>query len=153
MSERPIGIVAGLETDRPDWLLDIFVKLATRDIHIPITLFINGMLVSGEIVTVVQYLEGIGGSLSNATFSTGTLVVDDNSLSMVQAAFQTTANALADDYKREIEKQDRITTSGYIHLANAHIFSAAGEALSSGPGVYWRGWLKSVNGFVLGVPK
>lgn len=125
-----------------DWFLQFLVRTVTgTDMLYSITLNVGGLLVTGELVGGHKYFEGISDALRKAG-------MDSESSDMIKN--------LGEKYIKEREKQqesdsDTMSPPIYIHLRNARIFSPDGGHIPTGQGVWWRGRLKAVDGFNLGL--
>jgi hypothetical protein len=126
----------------PDWFLQVLVDLANnKGVTFSITLLTHGLLVSGTLVGGAKYFEGFGNEFASG-FS------DAESADAVRASFA----QYGDIYAR---KDDDSPTSGenpmYIHLMDARFFNPGGRPIPGNRGVWWRGRLSEVSGFMVGV--
>lgn len=114
-----------------DWLLSTFVSIVTtHKFIITITLQVDGCLVSGVIASGREYFDALGHEFSSA-FSEG------NAAEIIQGSF-----ANLDD---EVYEDD-----AYIHLRDAQFLTTQGPLIPTKDGVWWRGRISEVAGFVLG---
>ena len=125
---------------RTDWFLQYLVSLVRNSpMEFGITLQVSGMLVSGQLVSHKTYFEGLAIALSEGlekfpdladTFKTG-----------IPSFGVTPAN---------IESNVDIPMPQFIHLKNAKLINTAGHDIPRGAGVWWRGRISEVGGFILG---
>lgn len=112
-----------------DWLLRAFVKTINEretppDKRIHLTLLLDGFLVSGEPVSTREYLESAVGLPE-----------------LVKSI---------DRSGRWDEESANDHHVGYVHLKNARVFDAAGQAAPKSLPVWWRIKLCAVSGFTIG---
>ncbi|MBR7961437.1 gas vesicle protein [Burkholderia vietnamiensis] len=128
-------------TAENDWFLQSLVSIVdSSDYSFGITLFVGGVLISGQLVGGKKYFEGFGAAFGGA-------------LSDPEAAAQTRENFakfgsmyVSEDgsYKQDMESPH------YIHLQDARCFHPSGTPIPSNGGVWWRGRIREVAGFTLG---
>jgi hypothetical protein len=121
-----------------DWLLGVFVKAANDDsdfdVEIPITLLTSGFLVSGLLVGISKYFEGVGQENAESNLDMA------NIFSQFATKLKTS----------EEETASLIAAPGYIHLKQARFFTPGGSPIPGNMGVWWRGRLSKVSGFWFG---
>lgn len=114
-----------------DELLRLFVKLANRgELSIGITLISAGQVVTGQLIGLKEYIQGLGYILDSASAST----TENN-------PWSTVFNETIDNWPLE-EPQ-------FIHLKNAKFLS--NTITPSNQGVLWRGDLTAVSGWNFGI--
>jgi hypothetical protein len=115
------------KSDRPaptDWFLERLIQVvATSGVTIGITLNVGGTIVTGDMIKSTQYFDELTRQLKAGPLMRNT----------------------------ESDTDDHIETE-FIHLKNAHIMDAAGDAFPR-RGTLWRGRLATVDGFMFGKPK
>lgn len=127
-------------SDPADWFLQSLVDMANRSgLEVGITLQVSGLLVSGMLVSGKQYFEGFASEFSSA-FS------DQEAARGVRESF----SRHGEKYKLEAEGDPHRPAPVYIHLKQARFFSTSGEPIPRNRGVFWRGRLSEVSGFILG---
>jgi len=130
-----------ITTAENDWFLQSLVSIVNKsDISFGITLFVGGVLVSGQLVGGKKFFEGFGATFGGA-------------LSDPQAAAETSENfaKFGNIYVSEDGSYKQDTESPhYIHLQDARRFHPSGAPIPSNGGVWWRGRIREVAGFNLG---
>lgn len=135
MTTEAINTDPLLQVVQPDCLLQSLVSMVNNsDLEIGITLLISGMLVSGSLVSLPKYFEGFAADFSSPFAN------DPEFVKSMKASF---ANL------RE-EKSEEAPPPQYIHLKNARFFNTAGSPIPANKGVWWRGRIGEVGGFILG---
>jgi hypothetical protein len=119
-----------------DWFLEMLVKIANSGDSMGITLQVGGFLVSGTLVGGAEYFEGFAKDFAS-TFK------PEHAETMRQAVAEA-----AEPYKTA-RAVDLDLPAEFIHLKNVQFFSHAGSPVSS-RGVWWRGRVCEVSGFILG---
>lgn len=112
-----------------DWFLESFVQLANgSNLSVSITLTVGGSTVTGVLCGGLEYFRGISGLLGEG--------------------FDPVTNVGEAMYGPGTVRGP----ATYIHLKDARICAPGGEATPSRdqPGVYWRGRLSEVSGFLFG---
>ena len=125
-----------------DHLLETFVMYANYNIfEVGITLFVNGLIVTGSLISGKKYYEGLTEQIG--TFNdnlAGLLMEQANEIYKTYDAAETDIEA---DYSQ----------LGFIHLEDAKVMSTDGNCLPTDEGAFWRGKLSSIDGFILGTVK
>ena len=137
--------VAPLGYTNSDWFLQILVNMINNsaDAFLSITLNVGGTIVSGQLTSGDQYFSGFAADLKGAGFS-AEAADEFNKLGQIYIQRREKPNEAADDDFTKNPPQ-------YIHLKNARIFSPGSpNAIPSNRGVWWRGRLNAVDGFILG---
>jgi hypothetical protein len=126
----------GAERVSHDALMSLLVEVANGGgLKASMTLWIGGSIVSGELVGMGDYIEGVARELEK---------VGD------------TGSTLADVFRQIGEswlaavKSDDAPPPRLIHLENARSYSPGGTPIPSDRGVWWRGRLDSVDGWCFG---
>ncbi|MCC4603233.1 gas vesicle protein [Xanthomonas campestris pv. badrii] len=124
-----------------DWYLQKLVGIAnTSNTQFGITLFVEGVIVSGQLVSGKQYFEAFAQEFSAA------FPGSDEEKEDVRLAFASHASI----YDTEDDAQQGSTPPQFIHLIESRCFSPGGQPLPSNRGVLWRGKVNAVSGFTLG---
>ncbi|KGK58581.1 hypothetical protein FHR53_000663 [Xanthomonas arboricola] len=124
-----------------DWYLQKLVGIAnSSDAQFGITLFVDGIIVSGQLVSGKQYFEAFAQEFSAAYPG------DAEEREEIRRAFASHASI----YDSEDDAQQSSAPPQFIHLIDARCFSPAGQPLPSNRGVLWRGKVNAVSGFTLG---
>ncbi|MHB8857399.1 MAG: gas vesicle accessory protein GvpU [Bellilinea sp.] len=122
-----------------DWFLQLLVDTCNHsEFSISITLNVGGVLVSGELIGGEKYFAGFASDLKEAGLSIE--IVDS-------------FNKLGDIYGKQgeqVEHDKSTQPPQYIHLKNARIFHPGGNPIPMNRGVWWRGRLEAIDGFILG---
>jgi len=121
--------------DQLDWFLQTLVGMVNRNlgVEVGVTLQVSGLLVSGLLTSGASYFEGIANDIAAGFQETQ----DSDAIKQAFVGY-------ADLYKRPSP------TTAYLHLKEARFFDPAGTPIPTHRGVWWRGRLSEVSGFVLG---
>ena len=132
--------VGGFE--EPDWFLQHLVDTVNRtDLELPITVQVAGVFVSGTLVSGKKYFAGFA---DDVVAGLGKHAQDPEGL---RAAFA----GLGRIYD-ENEAVAATQSPHYIHLRDAFFYGTANsQAVPANRGVWWRGRLSQIGGFVLGI--
>jgi hypothetical protein len=121
-----------------DWFLQILIDIVnSRQMSIGLTVNVGGFLISRLLIGGKAYFEGFAADLASA-------IPDAEASSFVKQKF----GQLGDVYQRE-DKQDT-SSPHYIHFKDAKFYHMTGEPIPGNRGVWWRGRISQVHGFVLG---
>lgn len=130
-----------------DWFLQLLVKLVNGkdDIAFPVTLNVGGVMISGEIVSGHRYFEGFAKELREGFFGT-----DSEDGSDMESSIRKLGNIYTQNLPEQEREEDELLPPNFIHLRNARVFHPAGKPIPDNKGVWWRGRLEAVDGFILG---
>jgi hypothetical protein len=138
MPDEPIDQPAAQEPGpppQPDWFLQTLVNTVNNtDVKIGITLQVSGFLVSGLLIGISQYFDGFA-----AEFITG-MKGDPTETENIRTTFSS--------YGRMPSAPNQLPV--YIHMQDARFFNTNGNPIPGNRGVWWRGRISEVSGFVLG---
>jgi len=125
-----------------DWFLENLVNTVnSSDIEIGITLQMDGFLVSGHIVNGRKYFDGFSGEfISETSVAFG----NREALENIRQAFDKYASL----YDSEESSDDN--GASFIHLQDARFFNTNGAPIPNNRGMWWRGRISEVSGFILG---
>lgn len=127
-----------------DWFLENLVTTVNNSgMEIGITLQMDGFLVSGYLVNGGKYFDGFSEEFVGETaahFGEG------EALESIKQAFQKYAEMYAPRQGEEAAND----TAHYIHLQDARFFNTTGAPIPNNRGMWWRGRISEVNGFILG---
>jgi hypothetical protein len=124
---------------RKDWFLQFLVNTANRShFELDLTLNVEGFLISGTLAGVKQYFAEVGADFAGS-FKTG------KGSGEITAAFKKIGDECAC-----VSNAEPAESPSYIHLKNARFFNAQGHALQEKSGLWWRGRISEVQGFVPG---
>ncbi len=127
-----------------DWFLAELVRRANEGgLSIGVTLCVGGSLVSGSLIGGRDYFEGLAENVAAAA-------LDSESAGRARAYFRSPAAMYRLDGHGRREVAADPEPLAYIHLVNVRFFTAAGVPIPASQGVYWRGRLSAIDGFVLG---
>jgi len=134
---HPAGID---EPSRQDWFLQSIVSMVNgTDLEIGIILAVNGILISGNLVSGHWYFEGVNSDLVRA-------FRDRDKVTHIEPLYRRYGYI----YPTPVFEEDSQLPPTYIHLKNARFFHGTGTPLSHESGVWWRGRICEVDGFTLG---
>lgn len=124
-----------------DWYLQRLVGIAnTSNVQFGITLFVEGIVVSGQLVSGKRYFEVFAEEFSAAYPGSADEKED------IRRAFASHASI----YDNGDDTQQSSTPPQFIHLIESRCFSPGGQPLPGNRGVLWRGKVNAVSGFTLG---
>lgn len=123
----------------PDWYLQALVGMVNgNDLEFPITLFVSGLTISGQLASGHKYFEGLKENLTQFFGDHA------NELSGVIKDLSSPG-----DIYLQLKETGNSSPPQYIHLRCAKIFSP-GQLPLPAEGAWWRGRLASVDGFLFG---
>lgn len=131
-----------------DWWLQRLVGIvSSADITFGISLNVAGTIISGQLAGGKQYFEATAASFG-AAFDEKIFPNGSGNVREFISSFRDIY--VNEDGTYKVDQPD----PHYIHIKNAHIFDAAGNALpNNGDGFWWRGRIREVSGFWLGEMK
>jgi hypothetical protein len=136
--------VASIQTTSSDWFLELLVDVVNgTEIALAMTLNVGGMLVSGEMCSGHKYFEGFAKDLKDGIF--GTI---PSEASRIEEQFKQLGGIYAKEKRQPQDEHPK--PPQYIHLRNARIFHPGGTPIPTNRGVWWRGRLGAIDGFILG---
>ena len=139
MAEDNTDMQSVIRLDDVDWFLQTLVGMVNHHgISFGITLNVSGFLISGTLIGGKAYFDGIG-----TEFSTG---FEAQIAENIKESFAKYGENL---YSNK-EKNDDNIPIGYIHLKDAKFYNTNGNPIPGNRGVWWRGRLNEVSGFMLG---
>ena len=142
MSTSPSTTKENNPTDHPDWFLQSLVSIVNKNpIDFGITLQVAGFLVSGNLIGGAKYFEGFASDF--ASF----LKDDAEAAETVKKVFTEQGSSI---YKTEGDEAEDSPPPTFIHLKNARFFNTSGNPIPGNRGVWWRGRISEVSGFILG---
>jgi hypothetical protein len=123
--------------DDADWLLALFVRIANASKgNFGLTLWTSGAIVSGTLVGVAEYLDGVASDFDEATGA-----------EVLGAPFR----ELSKDARQQLEAEEAESIPvAFIHLKDARTYSPGGEPIPANRGVWWRARLESVDAWCFG---
>jgi hypothetical protein len=137
--------VPSIQTTSSDWFLELLVNMVNgTEIALPMTLNVSGVVVSGEMCSGHKYFEGFAKDLKDGIF--GTTSSEGN---RIEEEFKHLGGIYTKE-KRQPQDEQPKSPPQYIHLRNARIFHPGGTPIPANRGVWWRGRLGAVDGFILG---
>ncbi len=145
MSRGRPGLASYVHRAEPvDWFLAELVRRANDGgLSIGITLCVGGTLVSGSLIGGRAYFEGFAENVAAAA-------TDAETAERARAFFRGPAAMYRSEERRLRDVAADPEPLAYIHLEDARFFTVAGDPIPGNHGVYWRGKLSAVDGFVLG---
>jgi len=135
-----------LDWKRPDWFLQILVNITNAgdgSAEFGMTLLVSGFLISGRMVGGAKYFEGFASDFASG-FTDQTLA----------ESFRRSFSQYGGIYKADAAQPDTANqlseSPAYIHMKEARFFNTAGNPIPANRGVWWRGRLSEVSGFMIG---
>jgi hypothetical protein len=123
-----------------DFYLDILISMAKGKAEMPITLMLNGLIISGILISSDEYFklfaDGIIKEIIDKHIESGKIKApskDDENQSEASGE----------------EETDEINTK-FIHLKDAQIFTPGQNPVPNNVKMLWRGKISSVDGYWLG---
>jgi hypothetical protein len=124
---------------KKDWFLQFLVNLANRNqFELGITLNVGGFLIAGTLVGVKQYFAEFGADFA-ASFDAGKSPED------IRTFFKKIGDECAC-----VSHKEQTESPSYIHLKDARLFNTQGKPMQESGGVWWRGRISEVQGFIPG---
>lgn len=142
--ESSEATVSDVVPDR-DYLLKLFAHLANfYGVSFSVTLSVGGLLISGSIISVEEYMGSLVGSIRQ-----GTSDWPPDAKNFLEGDFLEPILQVSGKFKED--EIEALKNTSYIHLKGARVFHAAGKPIpSSDDGFLWRGRISSVDGFSMG---
>jgi hypothetical protein len=129
-----------------DWFLQILVNMTNAgdgSAEIGITLVVSGFLVSGKMIGGAKYFEGVA-----KDFASG--FTDQTVAENIRTSFSQFGEIYRTDAVQQDAADQPLPSPAYVHLKEARFFNTAGNPIPANHGIWWRGRLSEVSGFVLG---
>lgn len=135
---KPVDVGMLLE---PDHYLQALVQLVNgKEIEFPITVFLKGTVVTGQLVSGHRFFDGLAGALK---------IYFDHDTSEDTAEAIDFLTSPKQNYTKEPEEGVARIPPLYFHLRDARVITA-GQKGYPDEGAWWRGRLTSVDGFHFG---
>lgn len=148
-SPRPRAAIDPLERrgrPRPvDRTLDLVLLAAERGVRVPLTVSVNGSVVSGTLVGTVDYYRALADQLA-----------DDSGRTEMDEEFADAFRQIVDDGQQRVRQELGAEAAGegrpleFLHFAEARYISGSGFLPHGRHGVLWRCRVADVNGWSLG---
>ena len=150
-SEQPKAQESGapqldLDWKRPDWFLQVLVNITNAgdgSAEFGMTLLVSGFLISGRMVGGAKYFEGFA-----SDFASG--FADQSLAESVRRSFSRYGEIYEADAAQQDTADQPPQSPAYIHMKEARFFNTAGNPIPANRGVWWRGRLSEVSGFMVG---
>ena len=140
MSDIQSAEMYGLEAPKLDWFLAMLVDLANdRGLGLGVTLQVGGFLVTGSLVSGKDYFEGLASVIASA-------IPDEQAAKVVRDSFA----HLGDIYDADKIADSESRKTVFIHLKGARFVVPGHRPIPDETGVWWRGRLSEVTGFLPG---
>lgn len=122
-----------------DWFLQKLVSVVnTSPLEFGITLFAEGLIISGQLVGGKKYFATFAQEFSDSYPG------DNEAKADMKEAFESNGNI----YDQELDAE--MPPPQFIHLINARCFAHNGQPLPNNRGIAWRGKINAISGFNLG---
>ena len=122
-----------------DWFLQFLVNTANRShFELELTLNVGGFLISGTLAGVKQYFAEVGADFAGS-------FKERKGSEEITAAFKKIGDECAC-----VSTAEPAESPSYIHLKNARFYDVQGHSLQGKSGLWWRGRISEVQGFVPG---
>jgi hypothetical protein len=131
-----------LVTPPTDWLLQFLLVFVNRQVFsFGITLQCEGILVTGQLVSGREYMDGVKAEMS----SNGGQFIADLIEERVGDLYPSEPPTVDDGFRpQELYPQ-------FVHLRDARFIVSNGAPIPTNRGVWWRGRLSTVSGYTIGV--
>lgn len=131
-----------------DWFLEAlvdFVNHGEGTTGFGVILNVGGLVISGNLVSVRRYFEGFGKDFGAGLSAAGR---DDDTVKHFEQVFSQLGKSYATTL--DVEKDEELPPPRYIHLENAKFYFPGQQPVPQNRGVWWRGRISHVDGFILG---
>lgn len=129
-----------------DYFLQDLVELfgnSGLEVGVGMTLQVSGMLVSGRLVGGKKYFESAAEDMISS--------FPDADVQSTLRTYMHSYSTLYTGLEERRKKDEPVPKPVFIHLRDARFFSPSGGPLPSNQGVWWRGRISEVQGFVFGI--
>ena len=117
------------------------------ELSLPITLNVSGVLISGHMVSGHKYFEGFANDLKNGMYN----IKEENAEKFI-SPFRKLGDIYSTDKREHEDEPDQPRSlPKFIHLKDARIFHPNSQPIPANRGVWWRGRLEAIDGFILGI--
>ncbi|MEG5058781.1 hypothetical protein QUB60_12040 [Microcoleus sp. A2-C5] len=141
----PVSVEEKIQiSSHSDVLLILLINIAddfVGKVNINITLFVQGLIVSGVLIGEKPYFEGLY-NVVNSSFSS----FEEREKEV--EAFLTNYKSLCAKLSGNQKEQNQLRNIEYIHLKDVHFYSG-NTTIPNNSSPYWRGDLNRVDGFCL----
>jgi hypothetical protein len=120
-----------------DYILTSLVRVAELDVEVGITLYINGLTITGHLINAVKYFELLSEEAKDG-FGDGMSKGFDQHRAAIEKIYKSNKN-----YRTDVVR--------FIHLRDARIVSGSHFTPTIGKGILWRGKTNKVDAFHLGI--
>lgn len=134
-TENPSATVPPLAPN--DWFLEQLVEIANVGFGFGVTLQVGGLLVSGTLASGAAYFDGVAADTLPA--------LDGDAAETFKKMFASFRDMVSEDAPKGSPKTFR-----FIHLRDAKFYNTNGSPIPANRGVWWRGRISEVGGFILG---
>lgn len=135
--------IEGTIFDQPpgtDWLLGHFIRLADGyGLEIGVTFHVEGMVVTGTLISGRTYFEELGAALSGGTGNTKMAQILGEGMVGFKDIYPLAAGEEEYPYRH----------AKFVHLREARVVDGQGGRLPSKGGLLWRGKCSAVSGFTI----
>tara|TARA_B100000929_G_C15389865_1_gene380807 strand:- start:359 stop:772 length:414 start_codon:yes stop_codon:yes gene_type:complete len=122
-----------------DFLLSVLVGMAESGASMGVTLYVNGAVITGELISQKRYVEEIVSDLRGPMES----ALKTHSSSVLDAI-----SRVGDMPNGSTGEEGEASEYEFVHLSGAQCFSGNNRVPSNG--APWRGKLAAIDGFMLG---
>jgi hypothetical protein len=131
---------AGIDYSDPDWYLQMLIESVNgTDLKFPITLYVNGIVLTGNLVSGHLYFAGLAEQLT-------TFFGEDWEHTPATVKNLTFPGGR---YLKDKESDDS-PPAYFVHLEEAKVMSPGQQPMPTHTGTWWRGRVSEVSGFNLG---
>ena len=133
-------------TPQPDWFLQILVNMTNAgdgSAEFGMTLLVSGFLISGKMVGGAKYFDGFANG-----FASG--FADQTVAESIRVSVSQCGEIYKTDVTQRAAADQPLPSPAFVHLKEARFFNTAGDPIPANRGVWWRGRLSEVSGFMIG---
>jgi hypothetical protein len=146
-------------SDHYDGYLQLFLRFAERGVPLSVTLHVGGSVISGQLISAVEYFDGVAKGVSQSFAEKGE---ESEEVKLLEEAlsFRPFLEEKVAEQVAVITAQgtplppaatdEPPTTYDYIHLKHVRFYSPGGEPWTQPAGFLWRGKAAAVDGFMIG---
>lgn len=136
------------QSEEKDWLLEILVTMANSGLSIPVTLFVKGSVVTGDLISLKDYFSGIGKQFGAGAESNEASTFSHKMETMFEdLGVQLMAQNIQPSDANPADREEVF----YLHIRNARFLSGDGQFVPNNhEGILWRGKISEIDGWILG---
>lgn len=132
-----------------DWHLQNLISIVNKlDIQVGITLHLEGILVSGQLISAKAYFKKFADDFAYSY--PGSQETKDSIRDSFASLAQMHDEPETETETEPVSTQEKNAALNYIHLMDCRTFTPGNQPIPTNGGVLWRGRINAVSGFSLG---